>query len=213
MLKYLMPSIDELVKIDYKDIKTEETEALIEDALSGVKTCASPVLIQISGIPGAGKSTYCKLHKPKEYLYLSFDAIMLLLQGYQEELLLNGSVKAFEKYEMIARTVGYELLSRAISKQVNIMFEHSGTNKAHVELIQNIKNNGYKTIVEFIMCDTSLAIKRAKDRALRINRHVPEQLILDRAKGIENYIQIYKSIASKVNLLDGGNNFAPLKEI
>ena len=79
--------------------------------------------------------------------------------------------------------------------------------------VQNIKKKGYNTLVNFILCDTSLAIKRTKERALKINRHVPEQLILDRAKGIENYIKTYKTIASNVNLLDGTNNFAPLKKI
>ncbi len=213
MLKVLMPSITELVSLDYNDIKSKETEALIENALSSVTPSVTPTLMQISGIPGSGKSTYCSMHKSKEYLYLSFDVIMTSLKGYQQELLINGNKKAFEKYEMIARTIGYELLNRAIAKKVNIMLEHSGTNKAHVELFQNIKKKGYNTLVNFILCDTSLAIKRTKERALKINRHVPEQLILDRAKGIENYIKTYKTIASNVNLLDGTNNFAPLKKI
>ena len=145
-----MPSIVNLVSIDYKSIKSQETERIIETALR-VKPSASPKLMQVSGVPGAGKSTYCKMHKSGEYLYLSFDEIMVSLQGYQQELLLRGMQEAFKKYEMIARVIGYELLSRAIKKRINIMLEHSGTNEAHLELFRNITTMGYKTVVNFIL--------------------------------------------------------------
>ncbi len=92
------------------------------------------------------------------------------LSGYQTELKQNGSVSAFQKYEMPARIIGYELLRRAVNRRVNIMFEHSGTNKAHLELFKNIKKKGYKTAVDFIFCDTSLAVKIAAARAEKTRR-------------------------------------------
>ena len=93
------------------------------------------------------------------------------------------------------------------------MLEHSGTNNAHLELFKNVKNKGYKTSIDFIVCDTDLAIKRAKERSIKINRHVPESLIIERASAYKEYINEYKKITSNINVLDGANDFAILKKI
>lgn len=213
MLKTLMPSINELINADYQKIRTSETEQLIETMLKGVKPVEHPELKQISGIPGSGKSTFCSLHLPTNFLLISFDKIMLSLSGYQKALKQQGAVAAYSQYEMPARIIGYELLYRAIAKKINIMFEHSGTNKAHLELFQNLNKCGYKTTVDFIVCDTSLAINRTKQREKQINRHVPENIIKERAQNFDDYIKAYQKIASSIAVFDGANNFQPLKKI
>lgn len=213
MLKILMPSLSELVNADYASVKSAEGERLINKSLSGLIPSAAPELLQISGIPGAGKSTFCAAHPKKNYLFLSFDRIMTALRGYQEELKKNGSVAAFQKYEMPARIIGYELLRRALNKKVNIMFEHSGTNKAHLELFRNIRQKGYTTAVDFIICDTATAIRRAQKRAEETKRYVPETLILERAAKFKEYMDAYKKETARIALFDGGNNFLPLNKI
>ena len=213
MLKNLMPSLNMLIDKDYMFFKTEETEVLISSILSQLTPVSKPVIMQVSGIPGAGKSTYCKTHILDNFLYLSFDNVMLSLKGYQRELENKGSVYAFSKYEMEARVIGYELLNRAISKRLNIMFEHSGTNDAHIELFKNISTLGYKTVVNFIVCDKALAIKRVEQRTSKTKRYVPESHIEERYSKLNFYIKEYQKIASEVNILDGANNFASLKKI
>lgn len=208
-----MPSINLLINTDYKAIKSKETEAIIAESLQGLKSVANPELRQISGIPGAGKSTYCATHLPPNFLFLSFDKIMTSLPSYQKELAQFGQVEAFEKYEMPARIIGYELLRRAMNMKLNIMFEHSGTNPAHLELFKNIHKKGYRTAVDFIVCNTSLAIQRAEERAKKINRYVPESLILERASRFKQYISAYQRLASSITFYDGANNFRPLKKI
>ena len=213
MLKTLMPSLSELITADYSSVKSKESEKIIEGFLKGLIPAEKPELRQISGIPGSGKSTYCATHLPENYLHLSFDKIMTSLSGYQKLLKEEGAVVAYHRYEMPARIIGYELLRRALKKKINIMFEHSGTNHAHLELFRHLPKKGYKTSVDFIMCDTSLAIKRAAKRAEEQNRYVPEKLIVERAAGLKNYISAYQKIASKVAYFDGANNFQPLKKI
>lgn len=213
MLKVLMPSLKELVSSDYNTIKTQETERLIAESLSGFQSSDKPVLLQVSGIPGSGKSTFCSKNQPKDFLYLSFDRIMTKLSGYQQELQENGAELAYRKYEMPARIIGYEILCRAINLHINIMFEHSGTNQAHLELFKNIADKGYRTVVDFIMCDTKLAIKRAREREKKINRHVPEQLIIERAERFSEYITAYKKLTNEVFFFDGADNFKPLNKI
>lgn len=213
MLKILMPSIKELVVSDYKSVKSKETEEIISQSLKGLYPAKEPKLLQVSGIPGAGKSTFCAKYAKKDFLYLSFDKIMSKLSGYQLELTLGGAEQAYRKYEMPARIIGYELLRRALNLHLNIMLEHSGTNNAHLELFQNIKKYGYKTEVDFILCDTKLAIQRAAAREKVINRHVPEQLIVERSSKFNQYITAYKKEANSVFFFDGTDNFAPLNKI
>jgi len=213
MLKTLMPSLHKLIATDYKTIKSKESEQLIAAMLSGLTPVAKPQLKQISGIPGSGKSTYCAMNLGPNYLYLSFDKIMTSLSGYQQALKEKGSAYAYSQYEMPARIIGYELLRRAISKKYNILFEHSGTNSAHLELFKNLPKRGYQTAVNFIICGTNLAVKRTKERAGIINRYVPEKLILERATGFNEYIAAYKKLTPTVSYLDGENNFRPLKKI
>ncbi len=213
MLKTLMPSLNQLITADYKSIKTPETEALISRFLKGLTPVPNPELRQISGIPGSGKSTYCAKYLPANFLLLSFDEIMTELPAYQREAKLFGVKSAYAKYEMPARIMGYELLRRAIKSRLNIMFEHSGTNNAHIELFKNLSKKGYHTALDVIVCDTNLAIKRAEERTKKINRYVPESLILERAKNFTTYMNSYQKFASKISFFDGGNNFRPLKKI
>ena len=213
MLSVLMPSLCNLVDKDYSSIKNDETEVLIQSMLQGLKGVKTPTLLQVSGIPGAGKSTYCKAHQLQNYLYISFDKIMISLQSYKEDLQNYGEVKAFTNNEMKARIIGYELLNRALTLHYNIMLEHSGTNDAHIELFKNIKSQGYQTSINFIVCNTSLAIKRAKVREKETKRHVPETLIKERADKFNFYLNQYQGIVEKINILDGANNFSLLKKI
>lgn len=213
MLESLMPSIKCLITSDYSLVKTEESERLIADMLKGLTPSLTPELKQISGVPGAGKSTYCSSHLPPNFLFLSFDKIMISLCGYQKDLLLQGVVYAYKKYEMTARIIGYELLRRAINLRLNIMFEHSGTNQAHLELFAALKKLNYITSVECIVCQIPLALKRVEERAKTINRYVPEKLILERAQDLKSYMSAYEKLAAKVTFLDGADNFRVLKKI
>ncbi len=208
-----MPSLNLLINADYKAIKSKESEAIIATNLQELQPVAKPELRQISGIPGAGKSTYCATHLPKNFLFLSFDKIMTSLPSYQRDLAQLGQVAAFQKYEMPARIIGYELLRRAMNLKLNIMFEHSGTNPAHLELFKNIHKKGYRTAVDFIVCDTSLAIKRAEERAKTINRYVPTTHILERASDFKEYVSAYQKLTKSITFYDGANNFLPLKKI
>ena len=213
MLKELMPSLPEILNISYNDVRTFETDSIIQRSLLGIKSKENPMLLQISGIPGAGKSTYCKTHRLPDFLYISFDNIMLELSEYKNEVISNGIESAYKKCEMPARAIGYELLNQALKLKLNIMLEHSGTNRAHLELFKNIKNKGYQTAVNFIVCDLNIALKRAKDRAVEQKRHVPEKIILERAQFFNNFIEEYSKLTSNIKIYDGTNNFNLLKKI
>lgn len=213
MLEAMMPSLKGLVSSDYGKIKTKESERLIEESLKGLYGANEPQLLQVSGIPGAGKSTFCARHLGKNVLFISFDKIMCSLAGYQRDLAFLGAKEAFKRHEMPARIIGYEMLRRALKLRLNIMLEHSGANAAHLELFENARKAGYKTAVDFIVCDTGLALKRAAAREALIKRHVPESLILERAEKMGHYLTAYQKLGCEVKFFDGANNFKALNKI
>lgn len=205
-----MPSLSLLVDNSYQAIQTAETEQLLAVAMRGLTPVKKPVLRQVSGIPGSGKSTFCQMHLPQNYLFISFDKIMLSLSLYQQILREKGSVAAYQACEMYARIIGYELLNRAINNHYNILLEHSGTNLAHLELFKNISQFGYQTAVDFIVCDINLAIARAKERQKTFHRYVPETVIRERSNKLNTYIKDYQKIVANISFFDGMNNFKPL---
>jgi len=213
MLEELMPSLHELIAYDYDKIKNKETECIINEHLANFSSVEKPEFIQVSGIPGAGKSSYCKAHMLPNYLYISFDKIMLSLKSYQDMLIKKDVKMAYYSYEMPARVIGYELLQRALKLQLNIMLEHSGTNKAHLELLKNIKSIGYKTTINFIVCDKDCAIQRAEKREEQEGRFIPKAVINERLKNLDYYFKEYSKLTSNIKIFDGTNNFKMLKKI
>lgn len=205
-LQVLMPQIGKLIPYEYEQIKTPMYEDIIEEQLSYGRAQNSPYFLQISGIPGAGKSAFSRHHKDKDALYISFDKIMEQLPDYQKDLEQYGSVEAFNRWEIPARVIGYEILRRAVERNINIKLEHSGVNEAHIELLKNLKELGFKTEVDFILCREDIAYQRALEREQRTKRHTPKSLIEERSAKVKEYLPKYKSIADTLNVYDSSHN-------
>ena len=205
-LQVLMPHISTMIPYAYEKIKNAEYEKIISEILASAPRVRQPYFVQVGGIPGAGKSTFCRQHKDKSAIYISFDKIMESLQGYQKDLQTLGSVEAFKRWELPARVIGYEVLSRAIEKKINIRLEHSGVNEAHIELFKNLKKLGFKTEVDFILCQEDIAYQRTLEREQRTQRHTPKSLIEERSAKVKEYLPKYKSIADTLNVYDSSHN-------
>lgn len=195
----LVQDLSEVIPYTYKALRIRSFEDIICKFLDNTKSSKFPVFIHMLGIPGAGKSTfYCNnAEKFQDYLYVSFDDIMMAHPQYQKDIENLGPIDAFNKWELPARIAGYELLFRAISARKNIFFDHGGTPQCHMELLIKLKQIGYTTKMYYISCPVEEAIKRAKEREVLTKRHTPVQLIIDRHKLIENNIETYKEIVDE----------------
>lgn len=204
----LMPSVKELIPFEYDRISCDEYEKIIKEYLQ--KLSKGKKLIQVSGAPGSGKTAYCKKIAP--HTYLSFDAIMEELPSYKADILKYGSKKAFQRNEITARIIGYEILCRAVENNLQIVFEHSGVNKAHTELFENLHKIGYKTESCFILCDLPTAIKRADKREKCTARYTAHNMIRTRFSKIEEYLPKYEKISDEIYVYDTTNNDFVLKK-
>ena len=111
-LSDLLPAVGELIPYDYETIRTPEYETLLAGLLAGAVSQTAPHFVQIGGIPGAGKTTFCKNSHWDERLFISFDKIMESLPAYRQDIYRLGAVRAFNRWEMPARIIGYEALRR-----------------------------------------------------------------------------------------------------
>lgn len=205
-LTTLMPDIVELIPYEYAAIQSAVYDKIIENLLAEVAQSKTPLLLQVGGIPGAGKSTFCKNLKKGNTLYISFDKIMEMIPEYKTDIYKLGKKESFQKWEIPARIIGYELLRQAINKKLNIIFEHSGVNNAHLQMMKNLRSIGYKTEECFILCDIEKACKRAEEREKATNRHTPRQLIEERAKLVDKYLISYQEIVDRMSVYDTSNN-------
>lgn len=205
-LTALMPDIHTLIPSDYSEIRSYEYERLLNMYMAKAVPSAHPDFVQIAGIPGAGKSTFCADRKWNNRLFISFDAIMENIPAYHTDIYRLGRAGSFKKWEIPARIIGYELLRRAVEVRSNIYMEHSGVNRPHVQLIENLKKLGYRTEMHFILCSLAVAEARAKAREQQTNRHTPPSLIAERYNLVDTYLQSYVTKADSLYIYNTTDN-------
>lgn len=205
-LTAIMPDILSLIPKEYSQIKTAEYERIIAFCLKNAKTSPNPKFVQVGGIPGAGKTTFCLNNNWNSQLFISFDAIMEMLPAYQQDLYKIGIKESFKKWEIPARIIGYEVLRRAVAKKSDIFLEHSGVNTPHIQLVENLKKLGYQTELYFILCSKDAAFKRALQREKITKRHTPPQIIEERFALVNKFLPIYSRLVDNLYIYDSTNN-------
>ena len=197
----LMPSVKNLIPHDYDHIRCAEYEKMIIEFLRNCSKGNS--FEQVSGAPGAGKTTFCQ--KSIGGNFISFDKIMESLPSYKNDLQKYGNKQAFANNEITARIIGYEILRRAVEQGYSIVLEHSGVNAAHLELVNNLKKLNYKTKVDFLLCDLKMLKDRASNREKITHRHTPQTMIEQRYALIKEYIEKYKKITDEFNVYNSSD--------
>ncbi len=171
-------------------------EAIINECLTGHPMQQSPYLINVSGIPGSGKTTYCrelaKMPEHSDAIYIGFDAIMEHAElPYSTEVQINPE-EAFRRWELSARIAGYELLKRATEKKYDIIFDHSSAHYHHVSLFENLLRKGYNIYFYYL----SINPQTAKQRTHHRKRYVPPTYIDDRYTALQKLLPEYRKICT-----------------
>lgn len=200
-----MSLISEPKLIDFEDVRGdlhEEAVAIIKSALARSAASLSPTLIHLCGIPGAGKTTYASKwmkgsNQQTLFACLQFDTVMEKLSGYQRDKARLGLVEAFRLWELPARAVGYQLLQALIDNKRNVLFDHSATNRSHIDLIAAVKDRGYSVEMHYIQCTPADAAIRVRQREALIERHTPEHFIYERHESLQELLPVYRHLVDK----------------
>ena len=181
---------------DLKALKPD-IRRVLQNVLQNVFPVEKPYLVNFCGLPASGKSHLCRRFKSEhpEALYISFDALMESLPVYIKEHQTDRQ-KSFERWELPARFIGYQLLKGAVRHKLPIVFEHSNATPFHIELYEKIKQAGYIVDIRYIDADVELVLprlekreryfspKRTKERAVILKKLLPS------LKHIANYFHI-----------------------
>lgn len=205
-LNALMPDIYALIPYDYSAIKNPDYDKVISFYLTKATSQNHPKFVQVGGIPGSGKSTFCHNHHWNEQLFISFDAIMENIPEYRSDIYKLGHIESFKKWELPARIIGYEILRLAIMKKANIFLEHSGVCTPHVQLIKSLKKCGYETQMHYILCNLDVACTRALAREKITSRHTPPTLIAERYNLVKTYLETYSKMVDSLCVYDTTEN-------
>ena len=193
----LIPNIHELIPYEYNSIASPLYEEIINRFLSKADSVSHPTIIHPLGAPGSGKTTFYKSHTWPLHVLVAFDDIMEAIPQYQVDCKKLGNIKAFEKWQIPARIIGYELLRRAIEQKKNIFLDHGGSNKGHINLIKEIKKHNYSSEMHYIECPLEICLKRCSQREKQIHRHTPKDLITSRHEQTKPMIEQYQQICDK----------------
>lgn len=197
-----VPQLFEYLKINAADWPYEEAQsefdALLEKMLRLNQKHNTPSFTVVCGIPCSGKTRVSDAlySERKEVVLIQFDAIMESLSYYKKLCGEAGYKVAFEKCELVAQVVGYQLLKLAIEGGSQVLFEHSSAVKEHLDLYRLITEE-YKYRVKMIYVEVSLqtALNRNK-KGRKNNRYTPNEFIENRYRILQELLPKYKEIVA-----------------
>ena len=174
-------------------------ENIIDTAVQSAKSNAEPWLLNTSGIPGSGKSTYIENHQSnyKNCVIVAFDTIMENPALPYAREAMESQLTAFKRWELPSRIAGYELLRRLVAQKKNIVFEHSSSIKEHVSLFETLMSSGYEVHYKYL----DITISEAERRIANRERKVPHSYLEDRKKALDTLRKTYKKICSSYEII------------
>lgn len=186
---------------DFKLIPLEYVEQFkkwgifyINNRLSEVKVNKQKEYIQFSGVPCSGKNTYLdsNFKGNNNFIIIEADAIMLDMPFYKSDLNKGMSKESlFSQWEIPARILSYKLLLTSIDKGLSIIHNTGGFAEVNIEIIEQVKKNGY--LIKHIHFDipSEIALKRLNDRNKLSGQYTPIEYIIERQEEINKLLPHY----------------------
>jgi predicted ABC-type ATPase len=169
----------------------------------------------MAGIPAAGKSTFVSAAQdkgdfPKAAFVFNPDRIMTSLPEYQQAVQQEGLVSGFIKWEMPARALSHELFEEAASRRLDIIKDMACAREENFQMLQALKQAGYKVKMFYIAIDATMAIQRCKTRS---SRHTPDALIHERQAALQGLLPRYRVLADEFHTFDNNDPEQPYRPV
>lgn len=185
-------------------IPPPELQDAVTEALRTAQPQARPFLVHTLGGPGSGKTRFIEtlaqtLPEPKP-LFIAFDRLMESMPDYRAD---PDRQHAFAQHELMARQAGYHLLNQAMQKRSHIVFEHSGANASHLDILLHARQvHGYHIVIVDLQASAATAHRRLEDRQAREGRFTPPHYVEERAAILAPLIPLYQATADHWLTLD-----------
>ncbi len=201
----------------YKDacnsvgLSEKSAESIISMAFKDTTSQEHPRILHTLGVPGSGKSTYISSLDQTNTVVIAFDKVMETIPDYKEDVKNLGPEASFNKWELPARAIGYEVLHRAVNEKRNVIFDHSGARQDHVDFLQALKQDmDYRVEIASIEISDELAALRVLKREQNGGRYVPPEYIPQRQEAIRKLLPLYQDLADSFTQLQAIDDGAPL---
>jgi len=163
----------------------------------------SPDLVALAGPNGAGKSTVGPALLRDSLgisIFVNADVIAQGLSGLEPE----GA--AFE-----AGRIMLERLDGLARRRVSFAFETTWSGRAYARRISAMLEEGYRFHVVFLWLESAdLAVARVEERIRAGGHAVPSDVVRRRYRaGIDNFLQIYRPLATSWRLYDNSSGPSP----
>ncbi len=157
-----------------------------------------PFLLHTIGVPGAGKSSLLQALSatldPLPHHCVSFDKLMQAIPAYRSHAR-SDAEGAFQAFELPAREAGYVLLRALLARRAHILFDHSGANPAHRDILSYARQQGYTVMVVRVGVAVTQAQRRLADRQLKDGRHTPPAYVAERQALLQTLLPAYRHSA------------------
>lgn len=198
---------DDTLKAHTKDGKvTPERKVLHEQiaqkflaSVQPVPEDKSPVSVLMMGGPASGKSSMVRAQgfDASQFVNADADGVKESIPEYREAIMnraKNAAAMAHEESSMLVKSIRQE----AIDTNRNLIVDGTGAKlKSYEEAIGKLKGKGYNTHLMLADCDADIALKRAKDRAKKTGRYVPDHFVTEAYSAIPgNFLKAAQMVDS-----------------
>lgn len=172
---------------------------------------ADPIIYAIAGSPASGKTTFVQKkiqenYFPEDIFVHDCDAVMVALEGYQSDVQLLGSAKAFQKWELPAREMAEAMLLQAVKERKNIIYDRSCALPSSYTFLKDlVDNQGYTLIMHVLYVKEEVAFSRAEEREKTTSRHTPKEILSERMTWIRALWPSYLNLAKLAYLHDSND--------
>lgn len=165
-----------------------------------------PVAVLTMGGPVSGRSSAVKnLAQDSQFVRVDPGAIATLLPEYEE------AVKKFARNAAAlcqeeAAYIAHHLLEDAVSKRKNVAIDAAGVDaEAHSQMLSDLQEAGYFTVLVLTEMDRPDAIKRNRERGARTGRWVPREALTIGKVARENFEEIEEDADETLRIDNRGN--------
>ena len=166
------------------------------------------VVYAIAGAPASGKTSFAVSARnngllPADAFVHDCDAVMESMPGYQQQLLNEGSIAAFNSWELPARELAEQQLKQQVAAKNSIIYDRSCALTSSYEFLKDlVQNKHYKLIMHLLYIDVNEACIRAKQRETIIGRYTSEIMVSERLTMLSSLWPEYLKIATEATILD-----------
>ena len=173
--------------------RVELHDSIIKKHLEGHVAQDAPVFNVMGGGPASGKSTALRhlgLDDAKKYVQIDVDEIKKLLPEFNP-LVKAGNMNAGTFVHEESSYLSKIITDKALDARFNVVFDGSGDGSLEkiIAKLEHYASRGHKVVGHYVTVDVEAAVARNIDRAKRIGRLVPEDLLRELHEGVSRIFE------------------------